>query len=193
MIITISGNPGSGKSTVAKMLANKLNYERIYAGGIFRAMSQHSEHNPNNLPFEQWYVSLADNPEMEKKVDESIARAAKEKDNLVLEGRMAFMAGSHGKKKLDVFIAVDYNEGARRVFEQKLKDTSARTEESHYHDAEHAVKEMKKRAAVEKERYLSLYNIDITDMNHYDLIINATSLDPEQVADKTLEAVKDVT
>jgi len=39
MIISISGLPGSGKSTVAKILAEKLGFERIYMGAIFRKMA----------------------------------------------------------------------------------------------------------------------------------------------------------
>ena len=36
MIISISGTPGSGKSTVAKMLVEKLGLVRLYAGGALR-------------------------------------------------------------------------------------------------------------------------------------------------------------
>lgn len=34
MIVTISGESGSGKTTVGKLLADKLNY-RFYSGGYF--------------------------------------------------------------------------------------------------------------------------------------------------------------
>jgi len=190
MIITITGNHGSGKSTVAKMLASILNYERIYAGGIFRAMSKDANYNPKNLPFEDWYASLADDPKIDLQVDQMIADAAKERDNLILEGKVAFMASSHGKKKLNIFIAVDKNEGARRIFEQKLKNASERGEEKIYHHINQAINEIEQRLNVEKERYISLYGIDITDMNHYQFFINSTNLTPEQVVEKILETIK---
>ena len=41
MIITISGTPGSGKSTVAQILVKKLGLERLYIGGILRALAKH--------------------------------------------------------------------------------------------------------------------------------------------------------
>ena len=40
MIITISGTPGSGKSTVAKIIVETLNAERIYVGGIRRELAR---------------------------------------------------------------------------------------------------------------------------------------------------------
>ena len=41
--ITISGTPGSGKSTVAKILEKKLGIKYIYSGLIFRQLAE--EHN----------------------------------------------------------------------------------------------------------------------------------------------------
>ena len=37
--ITISGTPGSGKSTVAKLLEGKLGVKYIYSGMIFRELA----------------------------------------------------------------------------------------------------------------------------------------------------------
>ena len=39
-IITISGSPASGKSTLAKMLAKKLNYKYLHTGILFRALAK---------------------------------------------------------------------------------------------------------------------------------------------------------
>jgi cytidylate kinase len=36
MLITISGLPGSGKTTVARLVACELGLEHVYAGEIFR-------------------------------------------------------------------------------------------------------------------------------------------------------------
>ena len=43
MIITISGTPGSGKSTIAKILVNKLNMERLYVGRIMRELCRQKD------------------------------------------------------------------------------------------------------------------------------------------------------
>ena len=39
VIITVSGRPGSGKSTVAKSLAAKLNLDHVSAGDFMREMA----------------------------------------------------------------------------------------------------------------------------------------------------------
>ena len=42
--ITISGSPGSGKTTIAKLLAKKLGIKYVYSGDIFRKKAK--EYNP---------------------------------------------------------------------------------------------------------------------------------------------------
>ena len=42
-IITIGGNPGSGKTTLAVKLAAFLGYEELYVGGIFRELAAERE------------------------------------------------------------------------------------------------------------------------------------------------------
>ena len=36
MRVTIGGPPGSGKTTVAKIVSNEIGYKHIYTGDIFR-------------------------------------------------------------------------------------------------------------------------------------------------------------
>ena len=40
MLITISGLPGSGKTTVARLVARELGLEHVYAGDIFRRQAE---------------------------------------------------------------------------------------------------------------------------------------------------------
>ena len=40
MLITISGVPGSGKTTVARLVARALDLEHVYAGDIFRRQAE---------------------------------------------------------------------------------------------------------------------------------------------------------
>ena len=40
MLITISGLPGSGKTTVARLVAATLGLEHVYAGNIFRRQAE---------------------------------------------------------------------------------------------------------------------------------------------------------
>ena len=63
MIITISGNPGSGKSTAAKSVAKLLGADRIYAGGILRTMAKEKEMN-----LQEFLAYIVNHPEIDKQV-----------------------------------------------------------------------------------------------------------------------------
>ena len=180
-IYTIGGTPGSGKSTLAKSLATTLGYERIYAGGILRDWSKQQAHNPCNLPFDEWYRSLSSNPTFDNTVDRLVGEAAKTKNNLVLEGRVAFHFVP--KEKLPhterIYITCNMNEAARRIITHQQQN--ARPEETIYQSPHHAQKIMKERAQDERLRYQHLYHIDITNPKNYDLIIDSTNLTPVEL------------
>src|ERR1700677_2195770 len=85
MIITIGGNVGAGKTTLAAMLSHELNYEQLYVGGIFREMAAEK-----NLTIEQFYAQLKDDSAIEQEVDQRQATMMREKDDLVVQGRVAW-------------------------------------------------------------------------------------------------------
>ena len=62
--ITISGTPGSGKSTVAKILEKKLGIKYIYSGLIFRQLAE--EHN---MELEKFGKYCEQNSEIDKELD----------------------------------------------------------------------------------------------------------------------------
>ena len=114
MIITISGTPGSGKSTVAKILVEKLNLERIYVGGIRRDLAK-----SKNMTLEELNQYALNHPETDVDVDKEAAKLAKElnKSNrdVIVEGRVQF---HFIPESIKIYIKVDLEEGARRIWEQ---------------------------------------------------------------------------
>ena len=110
LIYTIGGKPVTGKSTLAKTLAQELGYDRIYVGGILREWSLQSEHNPQNLPFDEWYRSLHNNSRLDNKADRTVGEAAQLRNNLVLEGRVPLCPT---RKKRDYLQRLSYLRPAR--------------------------------------------------------------------------------
>ena len=101
-IITFGGYIGSGKSTVAPLVAQALGYENLYVGGIFREIAKE-----RGMSLEKFYASLASDPELERSVD---ARQIDlmHRSNLVVQGRMAyFFAKQSGQPAINIFLAVD--------------------------------------------------------------------------------------
>jgi predicted cytidylate kinase len=177
MIITLSGPPGSGKSTVAKILAQKLAYERFYAGGLRREAAK-----KRGLTLHEYNILGESDPSTDKDVDDMLISLGKEKDNLVIEGRTAFHFIPHSFK---VYVDVSPEEGARRI----LGDTSERNE-----GEQRTLKDMlranKERMASDTKRYKKYYGISCYDTKNYDLVIDSTHITPEAVVEKILKATK---
>lgn len=177
MIITIGGNLGAGKTTLAAKLSEALHYEELYMGGIFRQMAAEK-----NLTIEQFYAELKSDPAVEQAVDKRQATLMRERDNVVVQGRVAwYFAKSSPFGVLNVLLTVDPAVGARRSGERK-ENIGKTTDEMVIVTAE--------REKVERERYAMLYGIkDHLDPAHYDLVLDTTSLTIDQVFEKVLSAV----
>ncbi|MDR2338030.1 MAG: cytidylate kinase family protein [Deltaproteobacteria bacterium] len=167
-IITISGMLGSGKSTVSKMLAEKLGYEYYSTGMAFRNLAEKKGITVielNQLSFQDLSI--------DQEIDSSFAQLAQQNISYVIDSRLAFFfVPTSLKIKLDV----DINVAGRRIFEDKC-----RTQEQHYQTLAEATAALAKRRALEVTRWLELYGVNIEDLKNFDLIIDSTNKTPEQI------------
>ena len=62
--ITISGTPGSGKTTVARLLEKKLGLKHIYLGMIFRELA-----DKEKMTLEEFGKYCEENPEIDNDLD----------------------------------------------------------------------------------------------------------------------------
>ncbi len=176
MIITISGLPGSGKSTTGKMLAEKLGF-KFYSAGDFRgelAMGKGVTIDElNEIGKKEFWT--------DDRVDKRTKALGESEDDFVMDGWVAFHFIPDSFK---VFLDVDPRAGAERIFKHRRPDEK---------EAE-SVKELmgilKERVSVTNDRYKKYYKLDFLDMCHFDLVIDTTSLTPRQVADEILKAVR---
>src|SRR5262249_39593600 len=99
VLITISGLPGSGKTTVAQLVARTLGLEHVYAGDIFRKQAE-----AQGLTLEEYQRRAETDHSIDRALDDQMrSRAAQ--GNAVLEGRLAaFMAEAAGQTALRVFL-----------------------------------------------------------------------------------------
>lgn len=169
MIITISGLPGSGKSTVGKILAKELGYEFFSVGdlrGKWATERKMTIRELNKLgEKEDW---------TDKKADEYQAGLAKKGGNLIIDGRLSFHFIPDSYK---VFMKVDPDEGAKRILGDKRTDEDAE-------DFSQLKKDLDSRVKSDEKRYKAIYNVDFLNMDNYDLVIDTTKLSPAQVAEE---------
>jgi len=181
MIMTISGTPGSGKSTVAEILAKKLNAERIYVGGIRRELAREK-----NLTLQELNQYAATHPETDVEVDKMAAAKARELEKkgatVIVEGRTQFYFLPESVK---IYMKVNPEEGAKRIWKDlQSKETQEKRNEGRIPSFEAMKKRIYEREEEDAARYKKYYSLDHRDESHYDLVIDTTSLAPEQVAEK---------
>lgn len=174
MIITVSGKPCCGKSTMAEIFCKKYNFERIYAGAIFKEEAKKLGLNVKELALSQQYFDI------DYKVDEYLKQVYNSRldEDILIESRPAF---SFMPNAFNVFIDVDNNTMATRLF------NSDRTGKESAQTLEKALNECTTRYQADCDKYKKLYNVDCDDMSNYHYVIDNSNLTPEQTADKIYE------
>ncbi|MFA6552899.1 MAG: cytidylate kinase family protein [Patescibacteria group bacterium] len=173
MIVTISGKPGSGKSTVAERLAADLGYKRYYVGAMWREAARARGMNITE------FGALANrDSSIDIGFEKSIEELGQREDNFVIESRTAWHFIPHSIK---VFIDVSDDEGAKRIWGAlQKKNSSDRSEEKHLTTLAAVLESVRDRISKETIRYQKYYGIDIFDRVNYDLFLDATTLDQAQ-------------
>jgi len=172
MLITVSGPAGSGKSTLAGDLATRLGYEHVSGGDIFRDIAAERGLSPLELN------KLAEeNDEIDRDLDRRLRSTARERDDLVLESRLAgWMAGEYAD--LRVWLDAPLQVRAARIADREDKSV------------EQAREETRARADSEALRYREYYGVDIEDLSIYDLVVNTARWGPEGVVDLVADAIE---
>ncbi len=182
MIITISGLPGSGKSSVAKLLAKRLKMKRYYIGEMRRELAR-----KRGITLEE-LNKLGENEEWtDKTVDDYQRELGKREDNFIIEGRTSFFMIPDSIK---VFLDVDIRTGAERIFRVIKKEGSDKRNEGDFKTIDEAERAMRERIKSDSMRYKKYYGIDFLDKSHYDMVIDTTDLTIEQAVDKIIKMIE---
>lgn len=179
MIITISGTPGSGKSTVARTIARELNLKHYSAGDFMREMAE-----SRGISLMELTKQAGIDTSIDKEIDERTRHLAL-KDNFIIDSRLAF---HFIPKAVKIFLKVDPKVAAERTW----KDISAqkRHTEQQLKSEKEVYDAIVKRQQSEIKRFKEYYGVDFLDLNNYDFILDTTHLTIEQSVQKVLDFVK---
>ena len=166
--ISLSGDLGSGKSTVTDILQKKFSAEIVSVGKIFRASAAEMGMTPV-----QFNIFLEAHPEYDEKLDEKIHEYDSIVGNYIFDSRLAF---HFVPSSFSYYLKVDLKEAAKRIMQAQRKDENYKT-------LDEAIEKLKERRESEKLRYKAFYHVDITDMSNYDCVIDTTDKTPEEVAE----------
>lgn len=179
MIITISGKQGAGKTTLAKMLSKKLNFEFISIGDLRGQIATERGLTIDELneigKKERWVHEEADKKTIE---------IGKTKDNFIVEGWAAWHFIPQSKK---IFLEVDKETGTKRIFENQRFDEKPCKD----------IKEMRDlldlRLNETAKAFKKYYHINFLDHDNYDFVLDTTNLTPKETLKKTLQLLKNGT
>ena len=171
MIITISGKPGSGKNTVADILAKRLKLRRYSVGDFRREMARKKDmtlEQLNSLGEKEFFT--------DKDADDWQMDIGKTEDNFIIDGRLSFHFIPNSIK---LFLDVSPEAGARRIRLDNRQDELSR-------DDREAIALWKRRLESDRKRYKKYYKIDCYDPKNYDFVIDTSDLDVDGVVERTL-------
>ncbi len=173
MIITIAGKPGSGKTTVAKMLAVRLGYRYYSAGQRMKELAA-----KRNISLNRLLEQAASDPSIDKEVDDWQVQLGKKEKKFVLDSRLGFHFISSSFK---VFLDVDLDVSAERLYKGS-------------HLGERTLKETKefiqRRIDAEILRFSKQYQVNPFDFSHFNLVLITSALPPERIVQEILERTK---
>jgi CMP/dCMP kinase len=177
VIITISGAAGSGKSTVARMVAKKLKLQHYSVGDFMRDLAR-----KRGMTVLELSKTAEKDGSIDEELDDMQRDLGKFEDKFVLDARLGYHFVPDSFK---VFLTVDLKEAARRIFGagregEKENATIRGTEEN-----------IRKRKASELKRYNEYYHLNPYDEKNYDVVIDTTALTPEDVVEKIVALVAD--
>ena len=166
--ISLAGDLGSGKSTVASILTERLGAEYYSTGSIMRRLAAEQ-----GMTIEEFNRSIEGKPETDRLIDDGLAALSDDPRALIIDSRMAwhFVRGT-----FRVYLSTDPDISAARIF-------CARRSEERFDSVEQARLSIAARKASERSRYKAFYGVDNKDMMNYDLVLDTSYITPEQVAD----------
>lgn len=162
--ITISGSPGSGKSTVAKLLAKKTGLNYVYTGDMFRKLA-----DQHNMSLGEFGKYCEHNKEIDEQLD-AHQQKIMQKGDVIVEGRIAgWIAYRNNIPAIKVMLNADLETRTRRIINRERGSIETRK------------KEIQTREKSEASRYNKYYAIDLSDESIYDLVINTSTKTPEEI------------
>ncbi len=166
--ISLAGDLGSGKSTVSKILIEKLGAEYYSTGAIVRSIAA-----KHGMTVVELNVYMETHPEIDHEIDDGLKELSDVDKLLIIDSRMAwhFTRGT-----FKVYLSTDPETSAIRIM-------NANREGEHAATLEETIKETKARRESEKKRYLEQYGVDIKDLMNYSVIIDTSHATPDEVAD----------
>lgn len=168
--IVISGNIGSGTSTLAKSLASELNWKHYSTGDFFREY-----HLENNIPL---WNAAAIPPELDRQIDTYIFDQLSQKEHMVIDSHYASWFSRSLDSVFKVLLKCELEESIVRVINR-------------HHTHKETREDVLERIKQLDHKFRSLYaDENYLDPKYYNLVIDTTKSTPEESLKRSLQVVE---
>lgn len=174
MHISITGDLGSGKSTVAKKLCETLGYKYLSTGEIQRQLAL--EKGMNTLEFNKF---TDQNQFIDDYIDQRLKDVNNQLESYILDSRLGW---HFVKKSFKVYVMAIEEVAASRVMID-----SSRIGEPEANDIQQKIKEQQERRKSENERFEKTYGVKPSIFKDFDAVIDTSSANIEEVTNLLLK------
>lgn len=181
-IITLSGKPGSGKSSTADKVAELLNYTRHSSGDMVRHILSKSK-----MTLEEYNERAYEDHNLDAKIDEEL-RALREKSDIVVDSRLGFYWIPESFK---VYLDLDLDIATARIYKDTVSNNMRQAEGSSTTSLSTVSRQVRERMLTEQSRFKRMYGVDPYEVSHFDFIIDTSRQNPQSVAVAVFDAYKD--
>jgi cytidylate kinase len=180
-IITISGKPGSGKSSTADKVAEILGYTRHSSGDMVRKILA-----TNKMTLEEYNENAETDHNLDAEVDEKL-RALRDKKDIIVDSRLGFYWIPESFK---VYLDLDMDLATVRIYKDAVSNNMRSSVGTSSTSLDAVSTQVRERMLDEQNRFRKLYGIDPYDQSHFDFVIDTSRQNPQSVAIAVFDAYK---
>ncbi len=172
-IITLSGKPGSGKSSTADRVAEMLGYTHYSTGDMVRTMIRKKK-----MTLAEFNAMAEKDPSYDYELDEEL-RKMREQQDVVIDSRLGFYWIPESFK---VYLDLDPEVAIARIYKDSNLNALRGATEKDSLSMDEVIGQVNERLDNERRRFRKLYNVNPYSSMNFDLIVDTSRHSPQTVA-----------
>jgi cytidylate kinase len=172
-IITLSGKPGSGKSSTSDKVAEMLSYTRYSSGDFVRKIVK-----KRKITLADFNRMAATDHSLDEEIDERLRELREQKD-IVIDSRLGFYWIPESFK---VYLDLDMDVATARIYKDAISNEGRAGGAGMATSIADVQRQVQSRLNAEKRRFTAMYGVDPYKNTNFDLVINTSRHSPQTVA-----------
>ncbi|MEZ4104047.1 MAG: cytidylate kinase family protein [Candidatus Paceibacterota bacterium] len=172
-IITLSGKPGSGKSSTADKVAEMLGYTKYSSGDMVRDILAKEK-----MTLAEYNAKAKNDHALDDRVDKQL-RDLRSKNDIIVDSRLGFYWLPESFK---VYLDLDMQVATVRIFKDAVSNNMRTKGGELANSLDTVASQVQKRMEDERSRFKELYNVDPYNPAHFDFVVDTSRHTPQTVA-----------